>query len=207
MSNLKAVLQKGFSNIEKFTIDDAILVIGDTGCGKSTLLSALVNGPESLEEKITYKEVPKKKKNEIVGWKTVKEKVIDYKDDVKDRVFPIGHGNKSETFFPGFQSVPNKENSYFVDIAGLKDTGGDMMEFTNQFINKKLFSSAKRLIILVPFVADSIKLARGGAVVDQLEVLMNTFQKDPQELIHSLVPIVTKVKPNDTDFDLDQFKD
>lgn len=50
--NLKRVLQNVFPNIEKYSLDKAILVIGNTGCGKSTLLTALLFGPEVLEEKV-----------------------------------------------------------------------------------------------------------------------------------------------------------
>jgi hypothetical protein len=64
----------------------------------------------------------------------------------------------------------------------------------------------KRLIILIPFTVDTPNIARGGALIDQLEVLLKTFQKSPSRMTESLVPIVTKVKPTDTQFDFDQFK-
>lgn len=153
-----------------------MLVIGDTGCGKSTLLSALVNGPDSLYLKKIPVQTPVKKKGQETTYKTTFKFVIDYKDEVKERVFPIGHqANVSETFFPGFQEVPNQPNSYFIDIAGLKDTGGEMMEFVNQFINKKIFSATKNLKILIPFTVETPNLNRGGAMIAQLEILMKTF--------------------------------
>ena len=49
------------------------------------------------------------------------------------------------------------DGTYYVDIAGLRDTGGDMIEFTNQFINKYLFSKAEKLKFLIPLSADMIK--------------------------------------------------
>jgi len=68
--------------------------------------------------------------------------VIDYKPNV-DKVFPIGHSlSQSETFFPGFHENPHEEGSHFVDIAGLEDTGTILIEYVNQFINKKVFSLA-----------------------------------------------------------------
>ena len=62
--------------------------------------------------------------------------------------------------------MPKKDKYFIIDIAGLKDTGGDMLEFTNQFINKKLFNVIKKLVILIPFTADSIKIARGGPMIE-----------------------------------------
>ena len=112
----------------------------------------------------------------------------------------------SETFLPTLQEIPGHENSYFVDIAGLKDTGGDLMEFINQFINKKLFGSIKNLKILIPITLTSIKVARGGPVTEQLEILMKTFQKNPSEMSKSIIPVLTKVNPKDEEFEFDSVK-
>ena len=80
-------------------------------------------------------------------------------------MFKIGHKTQSETFLPSFQKIPDRENSYYIDMAGLNDTGGDLLEFTNQFINKKLFSFVKNMIFLIPFTYDTFKVARGGAFI------------------------------------------
>lgn len=69
--------------------------------------------------------------------------MIDYKPG-KVKVFPIGHSSScSETFFPTFAKNNKDEGWFFVDMAGLKDSGGDIMDFTNQFINAKIFQVAK----------------------------------------------------------------
>ena len=81
-----------------------------------------------------------------------------------------------------------------------------MLEFTNQFINKKLFNKIKNLVILIPFTADSIKISRGGPMIEQLEILMSTFQKSAMDISKSIVPVLTKVKPTDEDFDFDIFQ-
>ena len=91
IANLRGVLEKGFQMIERYRINEAILVIGDTGCGKSTLLSALVEGSDALYEKEIVSEVPVKKGGKVIKMKKTKKKVIDYKEEVKQRVFPIGH--------------------------------------------------------------------------------------------------------------------
>ena len=61
---------------------------------------------------------------------------------------------------------------------------------------------------MIPFSVESIKVARGGPLVDQLEVLFKTFQKNPLEMTKSIVPIVTKVKPtaSEVEFDFDAYK-
>ena len=38
-------------------------------------------------------------------------------------VFKIGHSQSSETFFPNVKEWQNSDGYYFVDIAGLSDTG------------------------------------------------------------------------------------
>ena len=72
--------------------------------------------------------------------KMVNQLVIDYKDDVLTRAFPIGHRKQSETFLPNIEAFPDKEGTYIVDMAGLKDKDGHLIEITNSFINKKLFN-------------------------------------------------------------------
>ena len=50
----------------------------------------------------------------------------------------------------------------YADIAGLMDTGGDLLEYINCFVNKKLFNVASRVRFLFPMTFDSIKEERGG---------------------------------------------
>lgn len=140
-------------------MNDVIVALGNTGCGKSTLLSAMLMGSESLTQKDIIDMVQRKK-----GGKTeqvqVKRKVIDYRNQ-KSVLMPIGHSlEKSETFIPILIKSPLHDFSY-VDIAGLQDTGGSIMEYVNQFINKKIFSMASKIRFIVPFTRDQIYDARG----------------------------------------------
>ena len=101
-----------------------------------------------------------------IGGKIVKKvkagEVIDYKKTTS-KVFPIGHSlSQSETFFPGFCENPHEDGSYFVDIAGLEDTAGPMIEYVNQFINKKVFSLAQDLKVLI-FITRSSPFESRGA--------------------------------------------
>lgn len=174
LQSLRRVLELGFTKISNHNIENGVFVLGNTGCGKSTLLSALVDGSEALEEKSVTLEIKVKKKGQEII-KKVQKRVIDYKDEVMQRAFKIGHNSQSETFLPSFRAIPNLENSYYIDLAGLGDTDGDMLEFSNQFINKKLFSLVKNVIVLIPFTATSLQDSRGGPLIKQLEVLIHTF--------------------------------
>lgn len=58
--------------------------------------------------------------------------MIDYIDSQTERVFKIGHSTtQSETFFPTFKLIEGQEDTYLVDIAGLRDTGGSIFEYIN----------------------------------------------------------------------------
>ena len=68
LTNIRTNLNKAFKMLEdQLKIGHsgkAILAVGNTGCGKSTLLSAIIMGPDKLqEERIMY---PFKKKGKIV---------------------------------------------------------------------------------------------------------------------------------------------
>ena len=175
LHNLKVVLEAAFKKIKQFRIRKAYLVIGNTGCGKSTLLSAILYGSNVLALKKITKNIEVRQPDGTFTQKVSTKTVIDYKDDQMERAFKIGHSNKSETFFPTFVKIEGEEDSYLIDIAGLDDTGGILLEFVNQFINKKLFNLIENLVILIPFTVDAFKVSRGGPVIKQLEILMRTF--------------------------------
>lgn len=42
------------------------------------------------------------------------------------------------------------------DIAGFGDTSGDLIEYINTFIDKKIFNLAKDVKIIMPFTAAQI---------------------------------------------------
>ena len=88
---------------------------------------------------------------------------------------PIGHQlEKSETFFPILIKSETDDFCY-IDIAGLQDTGGSIMEYINQFINKKIFSFSDNIRFLIPFTKDQIYDARGVQVAEQVTILLNIF--------------------------------
>ena len=56
-----------------------------------------------------------------------------------DNVFKIGHSSsKSETFVPNIY-YDNKSGMTFTDVAGLNDTGGDLIEIINNLVIRFLF--------------------------------------------------------------------
>ena len=63
--------------------------------------------------------------------KPVTKRVIEYKDDVTKRAFKIGHKKKSETFLPSIQIMTGVDDTYIIDMAGLKDLDGHLTEITN----------------------------------------------------------------------------
>ena len=80
--------------------------------------------------------------------------VIDVK--AEGQHFRIGHSRvTSETFIPYFIDDPEK-GIVWCDIAGFGDTSGDLIEYINTFIDKKIFNLAKDVKIIMPFTAAQI---------------------------------------------------
>jgi hypothetical protein len=78
------------------------------------------------------------------------------------------------------------------------------LEFINQFILKKVLGLARTVRFLVPITQRQIDVDRGGGLVKQIEVLLQVFKgSDYNEIKHAVQPIITKVDPNDEDFDID----
>ena len=126
--------------------------------------------------------------------------VIDFKED-ETRVFKIGHQCKSETFFPLAKRFGD-DGTILFDLAGLKDRDGDLTETANQFINKKLFNVVENMVILIPFTVESLSVARGAVLNEQLEILLNSFKHSPKKMVKSIIPIVTKVNPEDKELNI-----
>ena len=99
------MLIPAFKELDERSRGDLVIVLGQTGDGKSTMLASLLYGPDKLEEKVLKEtiKIAKLDKNgnpllkdgiPQVKKKTMKTKVIDYKDDFKKNVnvaFGIGH--------------------------------------------------------------------------------------------------------------------
>ena len=64
-----------------------------------------------------------------------------------------------------------KDDLVYIDVAGLLDTQGDLLEFINQFTIKRIFNLAKHVRILTPMTMQQIKDQRGQLVREQMDVI------------------------------------
>ena len=140
LSNIRKISSRAFQSFDQEQTRNILISIGDTGTGKSTLLNSLILGPKKLVRKRVGRQ----------GF------VIDVESQ-DESIFEIGHSNsESETFLPKFHkmklgaavesnqinsaSCAKSEDMFMVDVAGLNDTGGHLIEYVNQLINKKIFN-------------------------------------------------------------------
>ena len=87
--------------------------------------------------------------------------VIEQKDPKGE--FSIGHSvASSKTFLPHFKKKREDSEILYADIAGLMDTGGDLIDYINCFVNKKLFSLASKVRILFPIPYAQLYTDRSG---------------------------------------------
>ena len=72
----------------------------------------------------------------------IREDLLEKSNDEVDKYFGIGHSlSKSETFLPVFYRQNDKKVTW-TDVAGLNDSGGDLISFINSFVTKQLFCRA-----------------------------------------------------------------
>ena len=171
LQNIYKVLQVAFETLSPAKDANLVVAVGNTGCGKSTMLSSIIFGPDCLQktqisvEKVVMKRDRKTKqmKEEV---KTIKKWVIDQKAPDQIQSFTIGHSDASSmTFLPHFKCRDESSQIMYADIAGLMDTGGDLLEYINCFVNKKLFNMANKVKFLFPITFDSLKEERGGQII------------------------------------------
>lgn len=78
-----------------------------------------------------------------------------------DRSFRIGHSQaKSETFLPNMLFEKSSGNIY-VDMAGLYDTSGDIIQLINWLLTKQVFNIVHSFHLIVPITISQIMDARG----------------------------------------------
>ena len=196
-------LEFAFSQLDNVNGHNLILAIGNTGCGKSTMLNSLIHGSHVLKE---VEHTDEASNSTLPNGKLKKRKVIDIQNDLKNNdeyfFFGIGHSNsKSETFLPAIHCEEKKDVSW-IDIAGLNDTSGDLTHFINSFVTKEIFQRAKNVKFLLPITPQQIEEQRGKAIRQQIQVVQNLCQGNLDNLIKCMLPVLTKVKVTDTEFDL-----
>ena len=95
----------------------------------------------------------------------------------------------------------------YSDIAGLMDTAGDLIEFVNCFMNKKIFNKAKRIKFIVPITKAQMKEVRGGPIVQQIEIILNLCSRSYSDVIKSIQPVITKVEQNPSEEEINEEDD
>ena len=116
--------------------------------------------------------------------------------------FKIGHETNSETFYPKFVQSPSGD-FYIADVAGLHDNNGEMIELVNSMILKKLFTMSSRVRFLIPITYKSMEGSRGKAVKDHIQLLLRVFKGNIKDVVNSIQPVLTQVKPKESEFNLE----
>jgi hypothetical protein len=145
----------------------------------------------------------------------VTQEVIDWTDKFRafmgekqrNDEFKIGHSmSQSMTFLPHFQ-FDDKSDTVFADIAGLHDTGGELIDLVNCFVNKKIFNLAAKVKFIVPFTPMNISDARGKSIMDHVETIMALCDSNElHELMQCIQPVITKCPIDDDDIDLEELQ-
>lgn len=102
--------------------------------------------------------------------------------------------------------MDKKNGLMYGDIAGLLDAGGEMMRFVNHFMNILIFRKCASVRFIVPLTQDEINDARGAAIRQHFNSIQGLCNRGPSQLKDSILPLLTKVKPSEEDFDLDLIK-
>ena len=165
LENLVYTLEPAYKLLEPYKGRSLILCFGTTGCGKSTMLNSVLYGSSSLQTTSLVEEVQLRNGETRQNTRTV----IDVAQEGQH--FKIGHSRvTSQTFIPYFIDDPEK-NCVWADIAGFGDTSGDLIEYINTFIDKKIFNVAKDVKIIMPFTAAQIDDQRGGIVAALIKLM------------------------------------
>lgn len=200
LDNIVKVSKAVFPKIQEARDKTLILACGNTGCGKSTLITSLVFGPNMLEEKRVQSIRTLADGRERV----IYNRIIDHTDELKKKLkddgiqdlFNIGHSKaESMTFIPHFYKPDNQDFTYS-DIAGLLDTSGDLFDYVSCFMNKKIFNHAKKVLFIVPMTRNQLDDAKGKAIIQQVEVILNMCSQSYTDVIKSVQPVMTKLEPS-----------
>lgn len=66
------------------------------------------------------------------------------------------------------------------------DTAGELIEFVNCFINKKICNLAHKVKFLVAFTSAQMNECRGQPIVDQIEIILNLCSQNFVEVGKSI---------------------
>ena len=94
--------------------------------------------------------------------------MIELKPEFQSQGFKIGHSNcESETFIPTIFVDPDEFNDIvWVDVAGLDDTGGNLISLINLLLLKRVLQVAKEVKIIIPFTQGLVEDLRGKLIAN-----------------------------------------
>ena len=91
----------------------------------------------------------------------------------------------------------------FIDVAGYLDAHGYFFDLLNSFIIKYIFQNAKSVKFLLPFTYDEINLMRGVTLRGLMDQLKRMSHSHLLSFVDSVIPVVTKCRPNSKHVDYD----
>lgn len=78
--------------------------------------------------------------------------ILEQKDAIKQLgIFNIGHSNQEQkTYMPHAirRQVNGVKNTFYIDTAGLQDTGDKLIDYVNFFVTKELFKRVNSIRFL-----------------------------------------------------------
>lgn len=83
-----------------------------------------------------------------------------------------------------------------MDVAGLEDTSGELIEVVNSLILKRLFVNANSIRFLVPIAVGQVVDGRGEQMRKYGKLIKDLLDHDLPRFISSVQPLITKVQPN-----------
>jgi GTPase SAR1 family protein len=169
IKKLQSLIDKGYKQMSQ-SVEQSIIVIGDTGTGKSTLINGLIG-----------------KKLEVIE-NEQEDFVIRLELGQEGRAPLIGEKiSISETSIP-YIWRDSYENIYW-DCPGFEDTKGPIQDIANAFFIKKIFDNSK-YVKLVIVISDQQLKTKGG-LLNLNKKLAETFENF-NEIKDSLSVILTK---------------
>lgn len=87
------------------------------------------------------------------------------------------------------------------------DTSGDLIDYVNCFMNKKIFNQSKKVKFIVPMSRAQLEENRGGLIVQQIEIILNICSQSYTDVIKSVQPVMTKFELNPSDEDVNEDDD
>lgn len=91
----------------------------------------------------------------------------------------------------------------FTDVAGLLDSKGDLMDFLDCFLMRKILQGAATVRFLVPLTLPQIQEGRGTTARQLVKLLQQICSSTLRSSVASIQPLLTKCRPTDEDHDIE----